>query len=166
MAYATLNRNNFQGAFLLYQIVVRCLITTIRRLLPWWTLTSIFIIFNTINLFESSKKYFKDPLCWLAVVGKFFLVILPTKKNLTCPIILQSPKWRVKLEIINRFYPVTEIIKDIGLKLTKYIPVETSLFRINQRNYCLLQLQIVMIWLWTCLIWFPTRLIRLWTLLI
>lgn len=145
---------------------MRFLITTIRRLLPWCTLTLIFIIFNTINLFEFSKKCFKDPLCWLAVVGEFFLVILPTKRKSHLPDYSPIKMKRVKLEIINRFYPETEIIKDIGLKLTKYIAVGTSLFRINQRNYCLLQLQIVMIWLWTCLIWFPTRLIRLWTLLI
>jgi hypothetical protein len=63
--------------------------------------------------------------------------------------------------ILDRFYPKTETIKNIGSGLNfrkkVYISFGLSLFRRSQRKYCFVQGKIIKIW-------FRTFLIQIWTL--
>jgi hypothetical protein len=81
--------------------------------------------------------------------------IVSNKKKI-CYTRLLSDHQREKSQvgILDRFYPGAAIIKYIGCELNfrkkrLYISFGSSLFRRSQRNYCLVQWQIVKIWFWT-----------------
>jgi hypothetical protein len=80
--------------------------------------------------------------------------MLPTKRKSAMPDSLQITEEKRVVGILDRFYPGTAIIKDIGgglnfKKKRVCISFGPSLFKRSQRNYCLVHRQIVKIWFWT-----------------